>query len=65
MILYHVTTPKKAKLYKEQCKIISPVRGFNSFTGDLAWSCKVGRTVVVIRFHKNDSSKRFIVDCLL
>ena len=28
MILYHVTTPKKAKLYKEQGKIISPVKGW-------------------------------------
>ena len=47
MILYHVTTAKKAKAYRESQAIHSPVRGFTTFVAALAWGCKVGRTVVL------------------
>ena len=46
MILYHVTTPKKAKLYNHTGYIIKPVRGFTSMQGAMAWGMKVGRTVI-------------------
>lgn len=46
MTLYHVTTPKKAKLYREAGLIRSPVRGFNTLIGAMAWAMKVGRTVI-------------------
>jgi hypothetical protein len=47
MILYHATTPKKAKLYRLTGHICRPVRGFTTLTAALAWSCKTGRTVVL------------------
>jgi hypothetical protein len=46
MILYHSTTPKKAKLYKETGYICKPVRGFTTLQAAMAWSMKVGRTVI-------------------
>lgn len=46
MILYHSTTPKKAKRYKETGYIIKPVRGFTTLQAAMAWSMKVGRTVI-------------------
>jgi hypothetical protein len=45
-ILYHVTTPKKAKLYRETGFIISPVRGFTTLLAAMAWAIKVNRTVI-------------------
>lgn len=45
-ILYHVTTPKKARLYRAAGCIKAPVRGFTTLTAAMAWACKVGRTVV-------------------
>jgi len=47
MKLYHATTQKKAKLYRESGRIISPVRGFNTLQGAMAWSMKVGRIVII------------------
>lgn len=47
MILYHATTPAKAKKYRETGHIISPVRGFTTFQAALAWCVKTGRTVVL------------------
>lgn len=44
--LYHVTTPKKAKLYHESSCIYKPVRGFTTFQAALAWAVKTGRTVI-------------------
>lgn len=44
--LYHATTWKKAKRYRETGHICAPVRGFTSLQAALAWACKVGRTVV-------------------
>lgn len=47
MNLYHCTTPKKAKLYRNTGHIISPVRGFDSFQAAMAWCIKTGRTVIL------------------
>lgn len=44
--LYHATTEKKAKKYREIGKIIAPVRGFDTMTGAMAWAMKVGRRVI-------------------
>jgi len=46
MILYHVTTEKKAKRYRESGFIKSPVRGFNTLQAAMAWAMKSGRTVI-------------------
>lgn len=46
MILYHATTPKKARLYKASGRINKPVRGFTTLQAAMAWAMKVGRTVV-------------------
>lgn len=45
-MLYHATTPRKAKSYHDSGCIHGPVRGFDTFIGALAWACKVGRTVI-------------------
>lgn len=47
MKLYHATTPKKARRYRETGYISSPVRGFTTFVGALVWAVKVGRTVII------------------
>ena len=47
MILYHVTTPKKAKLYRQTGCILSPVRGFTTLIAAMAWAIKVNRTVIL------------------
>lgn len=46
MKLYHVTTPRKAKKYRESGSIHRPVRGFTTLQGAMAWAIKVGRTVI-------------------
>ena len=46
MILFHVTTEKKAKQYHESGKIYKPVRGFTTLQGAMAWAVKVGRKVI-------------------
>lgn len=46
MKLFHVTTPNKAKKYRESGKIISPVRGFTTLQAAMAWAIKTGRTVI-------------------
>lgn len=46
MILYHATTPKKAKLYNQTGHIIKPVRGFTTLQAAMAWAIKVNRTVI-------------------
>lgn len=46
MKLYHVTTEKKAKLYRTSGNIHKPVRGFTTLQAAMAWGMKVGRTVV-------------------
>lgn len=46
MKLYHATTPRKAKKYRETGRICKPVRGFTTLQGAMAWAIKVGRTVI-------------------
>lgn len=46
MKLYHATTQKKTKNYKESGCIKSPVRGFTTLQAAMAWSMKVGRTII-------------------
>ena len=46
MKLYHVTTPKKAKRYRESGFISHPVRGFTTLMAAMAWAIKTGRTVI-------------------
>ena len=46
--LYHVTTPKKAKRYKESGKIIKPVRGFDTLLAAMYWAMRTGRTVIYV-----------------
>ncbi len=45
--LYHCTTPRKAKLYRQTGYIISPVRGFDRLQAAMAWCIKTGRTVIL------------------
>lgn len=45
-ILYHATTPKKARRYRETGFIKSPVRGFTTPEAALTWAMKVGRSVI-------------------
>lgn len=47
MKLYHSTTQKKAKLYRASGVIHAPVRGFTTLQAAMAWSMKVGRTVIL------------------
>ena len=44
--IFHVTTNKKAKRYRETGFIIKPVRGFNTLQGAMAWAIKTGRNVI-------------------
>lgn len=46
MILYHVTTPKRARQYHGTGYICKPVRGFDTLQGAMAWAIKVGRSVI-------------------
>ena len=46
MKLYHVTTIKKAKLYRQTGHIIKPVRGFTTLQGAMAWAMKIGRKII-------------------
>ena len=47
MKLYHATTQKKAKAYRQTGAILSPVRGFTTPMAAMAWAMKVGRSVVL------------------
>ena len=46
MKLYHATTQKKAKHYRDNGFIKSPVRGFTTLKAAMVWAMKVGRTVI-------------------
>lgn len=46
-LLYHATTQKKAKLYRNSGAIHAPVRGFTTQQAAMAWAMKVGRTVIL------------------
>ena len=56
MRLFHATTQKKAKQYRQTGAIKSPVRGFTTMTGAMAWAMKVGRTVI-IEFEADNAHK--------
>jgi hypothetical protein len=45
-VLYHATTPKKARLYRQTGAILAPVRGFTTLQAAMAWAIKVGRSVI-------------------
>lgn len=45
-VLYHCTTPKKAKKYHETGGILKPVRGFTTLQAAMAWCIHTGRTVI-------------------
>lgn len=72
--LYHCTTPRKAKLYRQTGYIISPVRGFENLQGAMAWCIKTGRAVILelegweqddihkLPDHHNKFSKAFWID---
>lgn len=45
--LYHRTTPKKVRLYRQTGHIVSPVRGFDSLQAAMVWCIKTGRTVIL------------------
>jgi len=47
MILYHATSQKKAKQYRDTGCIQRPVRGFTTMLASMAWAMKVGRTVIM------------------
>lgn len=46
MKLFHVTSEKKAKYYRQTGHIIAPVRGFNTPLAALAWAVRTGRKVI-------------------
>lgn len=56
MKLYHVTTPKKVKLYHNTGYINSPVRGFTTIQAAMAWAVKTGRTII-LEFEANNPYK--------
>jgi hypothetical protein len=45
--IYHMTTPAKAKRYRESGRIVAPVRGFDTMNAALAWGLNKHRTVVL------------------
>lgn len=46
MKLFHVTTLKKYKRYKDSGCIKNPVRGFTTLTGAMFWAMKTGRHLI-------------------
>lgn len=73
MRLYHVTTARKARLYRQGGSIRRPVRGFDSLLAAMAWAVKTGRKVVysfeapcdatyLLPDHHNDFGRAFWVD---
>jgi hypothetical protein len=46
--LFHVTTGRKAKLYRQTGRINSPVRGFDTLMAAMAWAMKTGRKVIML-----------------
>lgn len=47
MILYHVTSEKLARKYRQNGRIKSPVRGFTTVPAAMAWAIKTGRKVIL------------------
>jgi hypothetical protein len=48
LILYHATTERMAKKYRQSWCIKKPVRGFTTLQGAMAWAIKVGRKVIYV-----------------
>ena len=46
MILYHVTSEKKARAYHVTGHIVAPVRGFTTLPAAMLWAMRVGRRVI-------------------
>ena len=46
-VLFHVTTGKKAKQYRQTGHIHAPVRGFDTLISAMAWAMKTGRKVIL------------------
>lgn len=58
MELFHVTTPKKAKMYRETGCIRKPVRGFTTLKAAMCWAMKTQRQVIYrIDAYKENSHK--------
>jgi len=56
MKLYHATTPKKAKMYRENGVIKKPVRGFTTLQGAMLWSLSIeGKRTVFLEVNCNES----------
>lgn len=56
MKLYHATTPKKAKLYKQTGYIIKPVRGFTTLQAAMLWSLSIeGSRTVFLELNCNET----------
>ena len=45
--LFHVTTGKKVKAYRQTGRINAPVRGFDTLPSAMAWAMRVGRKVIM------------------
>ena len=45
--LFHVTTGRKAKLYRQTGRINAPVRGFDTLMAAMAWGMKTVRKVIL------------------
>jgi len=55
MKLYHATTIKKSRLYKNTGYIIKPVRGFTTLQAAMAWAIKIeGRRVLFYEIETED-----------
>jgi hypothetical protein len=46
LILYHVTTPRKARQYRASGQINRIVRGFTTLLSAMAWAIQTGRAVI-------------------
>ena len=54
MKLYHATTPKKAKMYRETGAILKPVRGFTTLEAAMCWSLSIdGKRQVFLELNTN------------
>ncbi len=71
MTLYHVTTPKKARLYHTTKHIKKPVRGFDTLQGAMVWAIKTSRSVIykvegdpayLLPDHHNDCGKAWWIN---
>lgn len=56
MKLYHATTTKKARLYKDVGRIKKPVRGFTTLQAAMAWSLFInGERKVFFEINSNET----------